>query len=72
MNQNDQTLSSEHYIFTLPGVVSISWYPAGLADQQGKPSDDLMPTYLDAAQKYGLKVCSTFKIIFILARHLHA
>ncbi|XP_071509149.1 glycoprotein endo-alpha-1,2-mannosidase-like [Diadema antillarum] len=38
------------------GVLSISWYPAGLADDQGKPSDDLIPTYLDTAHKHGLKV----------------
>lgn len=38
------------------GVLSMSWYPAGLSDEQGNTSDDLMPTYLDAANKYGIKV----------------
>ncbi|KAM4772031.1 glycoprotein endo-alpha-1,2-mannosidase [Rhinophrynus dorsalis] len=38
------------------GVVSLSWYPPGLSDENGEPSDDLVPTILDKAQKYGLKV----------------
>ncbi|TRY63331.1 hypothetical protein TCAL_00443 [Tigriopus californicus] len=39
------------------GVLSVSWYPPGLADENGKPSDSLIPTLLDAAQLAGLKVC---------------
>ncbi|XP_041462899.1 glycoprotein endo-alpha-1,2-mannosidase-like [Lytechinus variegatus] len=38
------------------GVISMSWYPAGLADDQGKPIDDMMPTYLNIAHKYGIKI----------------
>lgn len=39
------------------GVLSVSWYPPGLADENGKPSDSLIPILLEAAQLQGLKVC---------------
>ncbi|CAF1177594.1 unnamed protein product [Adineta steineri] len=39
------------------GTLSVSWYPPGMADDQGSPWDDLMPQLLDAAEKYKLKVC---------------
>lgn len=38
------------------GTVAVSWYPKDWADSQGKSWDDLMPTLLDAAAKYDLKV----------------
>ena len=38
------------------GVVVLSWYPPGKADNEGIPSDSLVPTLLDAADKYKLKV----------------
>ncbi|KAI6179393.1 Glycoprotein endo-alpha-1,2-mannosidase [Aphelenchoides besseyi] len=37
-------------------VVSVSWYPAGKADEQGHPWDSLIPALLNAAEKYKLKV----------------
>ncbi|XP_071113554.1 glycoprotein endo-alpha-1,2-mannosidase-like [Haliotis cracherodii] len=42
------------------GVVSVSWYPSRDADDEGIPSDRLIPLILDKANKYDLKV--TFHI----------
>jgi len=39
------------------GVLAVSWYPPGQADDNGRPSDDLMSTLMDAANTYQLKVC---------------
>jgi len=39
------------------GVISISWYPPGQADEHGPPSDGAVPVLLDIALKYGLKIC---------------
>ncbi|KAM5165505.1 glycoprotein endo-alpha-1,2-mannosidase [Mantella aurantiaca] len=38
------------------GVLSLSWYPPQMNDDNGIPSDDLVPHVLDMAHKYGLKV----------------
>lgn len=38
------------------GVVSVSWYPPGLADDEGVPPDPLIPLLLDIAHKYAIKV----------------
>ena len=38
------------------GVIVLSWYPPGKADSEGIPSDAIVPTLLDAAAKYKLKV----------------
>ena len=38
------------------GVVSASWYPTGLADDEGIPPDSLIPLLLDTAHKYSIKV----------------
>ncbi|NXS89929.1 MANEA mannosidase, partial [Erpornis zantholeuca] len=42
------------------GVIVLSWYPPGMADENGEPTDDLVPVVLDYAHKYSLKV--TFHI----------
>ena len=42
------------------GVLVLSWYPPGKADNNGIPVDGLVPIILDSAKKYGLKV--TFHI----------
>ncbi|XP_053124614.1 glycoprotein endo-alpha-1,2-mannosidase-like protein isoform X2 [Hemicordylus capensis] len=42
------------------GVVVLSWYPPGLADDNGEPSESLVPFILDAAHRYAIKV--TFHI----------
>ena len=36
------------------GVLAVSWYPPGSADNEGTPSDDLIPTLLDRAYAHGL------------------
>lgn len=45
-----------------PGVLVLSWYPPGLADDNGEPAEDLVPAVLDAAYRHNLKVkiISTF------------
>ena len=42
------------------GVVALSWYPPGHADEEGRPSDSLVPLLLDIADDYSIKV--TFHI----------
>uniref|UniRef100_A0A8C6TFR3 Mannosidase endo-alpha like n=1 Tax=Neogobius melanostomus TaxID=47308 RepID=A0A8C6TFR3_9GOBI len=42
------------------GVLVVSWYPPGLADDNGEPTEDLVPAVLDAAYRHNLKV--TFHI----------
>ncbi|XP_053315428.1 glycoprotein endo-alpha-1,2-mannosidase [Spea bombifrons] len=42
------------------GVVALSWYPLGMSDDNGEPTDDIVPLILDKAHNYGLKV--TFHI----------
>ncbi|XP_037549645.1 glycoprotein endo-alpha-1,2-mannosidase-like protein [Nematolebias whitei] len=43
------------------GVLVLSWYPPGVADEHGEPTDDLVPTVLDAAQKHSIKVAFHFQ-----------
>jgi hypothetical protein len=38
------------------GVLVLSWYPPGMADDNGEPSDDLVPAILDAARQYSIQV----------------
>ena len=38
------------------GVISVSWYPPGLADSEGFPTDPLIPLLLDIAEKHAIKV----------------
>ncbi|KAI6653864.1 hypothetical protein LOD99_3366 [Oopsacas minuta] len=42
------------------GVLALSWYPPGNADEEGRPSDSLVPLLLDIANKFSIKV--TFHI----------
>ncbi|KAM4865636.1 glycoprotein endo-alpha-1,2-mannosidase isoform 1-T4 [Thomomys bottae] len=42
------------------GVLALSWYPPDSKDENGEPTDMLVPTILDKAHKYNLKV--TFHI----------
>ena len=42
------------------GVVSVSWYPSGMSDDEGFPPDSLIPQLLDIAQGYSVQV--TFHI----------
>lgn len=38
------------------GVLVLSWYPPGMADDNGEPSDDLVPAILDTAHQYNIQV----------------
>ena len=38
------------------GVVSVSWYPRGIADDEGGPPDELIPQLLNTALRYSVKV----------------
>ena len=40
-----------------PGVIAVSWYPPGLKDDNGEPTDDFVPLLLEVAHKYHIKVC---------------
>jgi len=42
--------------FIMTGVISVSWYPPRLADNEGNNVDSVMPLLLDAADKHKLKV----------------
>ena len=42
------------------GVVAVSWYPPGTADEEGKPSDSLVPLLLEIADNFSIKI--TFHI----------
>ncbi|KAM9059635.1 glycoprotein endo-alpha-1,2-mannosidase isoform 1-T2 [Megaptera novaeangliae] len=42
------------------GVLALSWYPPDSNDENGEPTDNLVPAILDKAHKYNLKV--TFHI----------
>uniref|UniRef100_A0A1A8DLE8 Mannosidase, endo-alpha-like n=1 Tax=Nothobranchius kadleci TaxID=1051664 RepID=A0A1A8DLE8_NOTKA len=37
------------------GVLVLSWYPPGVADPHGQPTEDLVPAVLDAAQRHSIK-----------------
>lgn len=39
------------------GVFVFSWYPPGKADENGLPSDPLVPILLEAAHQKGVKIC---------------
>ncbi|KAJ8340870.1 hypothetical protein SKAU_G00331610 [Synaphobranchus kaupii] len=38
------------------GVLVLSWYPPGLADDNGEPTEDLVPAILDSAHRHSIKV----------------
>ena len=38
------------------GVIAVSWYPAGLSDDEGPPPDPVIPVLLDAALTHGIKI----------------
>jgi len=40
----------------ITGVISVSWYPPGLADSEGRDVDSVIPLLLDAADNQKLKV----------------
>lgn len=34
----------------------LSWYPPGVADDHGEPTEDMVPAVLDAAHRHSIKV----------------
>lgn len=40
----------------LSGVLALSWYPPGMKDDNGEPTEDIVPLILDVASKYKVKV----------------
>ncbi|XP_010773614.1 glycoprotein endo-alpha-1,2-mannosidase-like protein, partial [Notothenia coriiceps] len=38
------------------GVLVLSWYPPGVADDHGEPTEDLVPAVMDAAHRHSIKV----------------
>ena len=40
----------------MTGVITVSWYPPSLADDEGNDVDSVIPLLLDAADKLQLKV----------------
>lgn len=43
-------------LYCVSGVLVLSWYPPGMADDNGEPSDDLVPAILDTAHQYSIQV----------------
>lgn len=41
---------------TSKGVLALSWYPPLMKDDNGEPTDDIVPLILEAAAKYKIKV----------------
>lgn len=50
----------QHHIQTprcgVAGVLVLSWYPPGVADDHGEPTEDLVPAVMDAAHRHSIKV----------------
>lgn len=61
---------TELFIFILLGVVVLSWYPPGVADEHGEPTEDLVPSVLDAAHRHSLKVTGERQHFFFIATFL--
>ena len=57
-----------YIMFYIAGVISVSWYPPGQADEQGEPSDYLIPRILDAANQYSIKVFHIHEQVYLFIR----
>lgn len=49
----------------MSGVIAVSWYPPDMKDDNGEPTDDIVPLLLEVAQKYHIKVCMEKAVSFI-------
>lgn len=49
-------MSLKSPLYCVSGVLVLSWYPPGMADDNGEPSDDLVPAILDTAHQYSIQV----------------
>ena len=62
----------DRFLFcVVTGVISVSWYPPHLADDQGHDVDSVMPLLLDAADKQKLKVFLLSSFTFFLQKSHH-
>lgn len=52
------------------GVLVLSWYPPGVADNHGEPTEDLVPAVMDAAHRHSLKVTGETTGMFFLSGDL--
>jgi len=58
-SSRDATVISQHMRWIRQsgaGTVVVSWFPAKVSDENGRPWDDLVPGLLDAALKENLRV----------------
>ena len=61
----------DRFLFcVVTGVISVSWYPPHLADDQGHDVDSVMPLLLDAADKQKLKVFLLSSFTFFCKSHI--
>ena len=52
----DKTLLRRSFV----GVLALSWYPSGKADDEGKAAEKLVPKILTIADQHGIKVMRNF------------
>ncbi len=52
------------------GVLVLSWYPPGVADDHGEPTEDLVPAVMDAAHRHSIKVTGETTGMFFLSDDL--
>jgi glycoprotein endo-alpha-1,2-mannosidase len=50
------------------GVIVVSWYPAGLADEEGPPPDPVIPVLLDTALAHDIKITLHIEAVDTLTR----
>lgn len=48
----------------------LSWYPPGVADDHGEPTEDLVPAVMDAAHRHSIKVTGETPGMFFLSDDL--
>lgn len=49
----------------LSGVLAVSWYPPGTKDDNGEPTEDIVPLILEVAAKYKVKVGVFFRFTLL-------
>ena len=57
-SSDPRTMEAHVYQFRKAGIgiMSVSWYPEGMSDDEGGPPDELIPELLNIAHKYGVKI----------------
>lgn len=64
---NRSCFISFNFVFRVffPGVIAVSWYPPNMKDENGHPTDDIVPLLLEVAHKYHIKVCMKIVVQWI-------